>query len=258
MLQLAFFRSPTFSAAVLCAAVVSSGMFGVFFFLSLFFQTVQGFSPLEAGLRYLPCTGVAMIIAPLAGRLAGHIGSRLPMSVGLGLNSLSLLLFVSVDAGTPYREIWPLLLTAGIGMSLVMTPMTVAVMNTVPRQRAGMASATTNASREVGGVFGIALLGAIVAHVFRDRLVSTLAALGISGSTAQRLAAQAGSDLSRLGSTQPRAPTRPVYIAPTTLAFVSGMHVALLVAGIALWRRRRSWSQSGTRPASPMSRHFSG
>ena len=134
--------------------------------MSLFFQSVQGYTPFQAGLRTMPATGMIVIVAPLAGRIAGRIGSKVPMAIGLAINALAMALLTTIDAATSYSHIWPPLLLAGVGMSLVMTPMTAAVMGAVPRERAGMASATSNASREIGGVFGIALLGAIVTHIF--------------------------------------------------------------------------------------------
>ena len=100
-------------------------------------------------------------------------------------------IFTTIDAGTSYAHIWPPLLLAGVGMSLVMTPMTAAVMSAVPRERAGMASATSNASREVGGVFGIALLGAIVTHIFSRDLARSIAALHLPPALRDLIVAQA-------------------------------------------------------------------
>ena len=120
MLQLGFFRTGTFTAGASCSAAVSFGMFGMFFFMSL-----------QTGLRALPLTVMIIIVAPLAGRLASRIGSRVPMAVGLSINAVSLFLFIQVQVHTPYAHIWPLLSLAGLGMGMVMSPMTAAVMSTV-------------------------------------------------------------------------------------------------------------------------------
>ena len=235
MLQLHFFRNPTFAAACSCAGLISFGMFGMFFFMSLFFQSVQGYSPFQAGLRTMPATGMIVIVAPLAGRVAGRIGSKLPMAIGLALNALAMCLFTTIDADTSYSHIWPLLLIAGVGMSIVMTPMTAAVMSAVPRERAGMASATSNASREIGGVFGIALLGAIVTHIFTRDLARSLGALHLPVALKDVILAKASHGAEQAAaSALPQGLNGAALHAAAGSAFVSGMHAAMVVAAVAL------------------------
>ncbi len=235
MLQLKFFRNPTFAAAVACAGLISFGMFGMFFFMSLFFQSVQGYTPFQAGLRTLPATGMIVIIAPIAGRVAGRIGSKLPMAIGLALNAASMAVFTTIDAGTSYGHIWPPLLMAGVGMSLVMTPMTAAVMGAVPRERAGMASATSNASREIGGVFGIALLGAIVTHIFSGDLSRSIAALRLPTALKDLILNRASHGAEQAAATAlPPGVNGAALHALAGSAFVSGMHAAMVVAACAL------------------------
>ena len=234
MLQLSFFRNPTFSAGALCSAVVSFGMFGMFFFLSLFFQNIQGYTPLQAGLRALPNTLMIVVFAPLAGRLVGLIGPRIPMVLGLTLNAVSLFLFTRVQVDTGYGAIWPLLSLAGFGMAMVMAPMTAAVMSTVPPQRAGMASATTSASREIGGVFGIALLGAIVTHIFTQDLNRVVDQLGLPAALKAQILEQAGRGAQQAGGDLPAGSQFEALSAALKSSFVAGMHVALIVAGAAL------------------------
>ena len=231
MLQLGFFRNRTFAAGATCAAAVSFGMFGMFFFMSLFFQNIQGYTPLQAGLRALPNTLMIVVFAPLAGQLAGRIGSRLPMTVGLALNALSLFLFTQVQVHTAYAHIWPLLSLAGFGMAMVMSPMTSAVMSTVPPQRAGMASATTSASREIGGVFGIALLGAIVTHVFNRDLNGIVSRLNLPPAVKATILEQASHGVEQAGGTLPAGADFAGLADSLKSSFVSGMHLALIVAG---------------------------
>jgi len=235
MLQLKFFRNPTFAAAAACAGIISFGMFGMFFFMTLFFQSVQGYTPFQAGLRTMPATGMIVIVAPLAGRLAGRIGSKLPMAVGLALNAASMIIFTSIDAGTSYSHIWPPLLLAGVGMALVMTPMTAAVMSAVPRERAGMASATSNASREVGGVFGIALLGAIVTRIFSRDLARSIAALHMPAAIRDMIVSQASHGAEQAAATAvPAGLNGAALHAAAGASFVAGMHAAMVVAAVAL------------------------
>jgi hypothetical protein len=234
MLQLKFFRNPTFAAACACAGTVSFGMFGMFFFMSLFFQSVQGYTPFQAGLRTLPATGMIVVVAPLAGRIAGRIGSKVPMAVGLAMNATAMCIFTTIDATTSYAHIWPPLLLAGVGMGLVMTPMTAAVMSAVPRERAGMASATSNASREIGGVFGIALLGAIVTHIFSRNLGRAIAALHLPVALKDLIVKQASHGAAQAAAALPAGVNGAALHAAAGASFVAGMHAAMVVAAAAL------------------------
>jgi MFS transporter, DHA2 family, methylenomycin A resistance protein len=237
MLQLSFFRNRTFAAANTVAAMVSFGMFGMFFFLSLFMQEILGFSAVGAGVRFLPTTGAIIVTAPLAGRLAGRIGSRIPMTIGLALCGTSLLILHGVTAASTYGDFWFALPIMGVGMGLTMTPMTAAVMSSVPRQRSGMASATTNTSREVGGVFGIALLGAILTVRMKTSLTATLTAAGVPDAVRQKVvfAATHGAGGASGGSGGLPGVDQATLTNAFHTAFVTGMRASLLVASIALF-----------------------
>jgi DHA2 family methylenomycin A resistance protein-like MFS transporter len=236
MLPLRFFRNPTFAAGATVAALISFGMFGIFFFLTLYWQEIQGVSALGMGLRALPLTLAIIVTAPLAGQIAGRFGSRLPMTVGMSLAAAGILLLERIAPATPYSTLWWNLIMLGAGMGLVMAPMTSAVTSTVPRSRAGMASGTTNATREVGGVFGIALLGAIVTHWFAVDLSSKVAALPLPAGVKQTLVTLA----SHGSGTTARSLPAGVRLDPRAVhhmidsSFVYGIHVALLVSAVAL------------------------
>jgi EmrB/QacA subfamily drug resistance transporter len=235
MLQLSFFRNPTFTGAVSVAALVSFGMFGMLFFLSLFMQNVQGYSPVGAGLRFLPATVAIIITAPLAGRWASRIGSRIPMTIGLAMVGTGMLLYLGVNESTPYLHWFWIQPIQGVGMGLTMAPMTAAVMSSVPPARSGMASATTNASREVGGTFGIALLGAILTARLTSVMTGALTALGIPSAVQSKIEFAMSH-----GGAGGAAKSLPPGIDPAALkaafdhAFVDGMHVAMMVAAAAL------------------------
>ena len=234
MLQLSFFKNRTFAAAATVAGLVSFGMFGVFFFLTLFLQNVEGYSAFQAGLRSLPMTAAIIVMAPTAGWLAGRIGPRIPMAVGLAIVGVGMLLMERITPGMPYGQLWWNLTLLGVGMGLVMTPMTAAVMGAVPRARAGMASATSNASREVGGVFGIALLGAIVTHWFAKDLRNALAAFPLPAAVKERIVALAGQGGGTAKGSLPTGVDPVALHHAVDSAFVSGMHVAFLVSAVVL------------------------
>jgi MFS family permease len=140
------------------------GAFGSIFLLAQFFQTAQGYSPLEAGLRTLPWTGMPMFVAPIAGLLSDRIGSRPLMAAGLALQSVAIALFAAHTApSTPYATLLPPLILAGTGMALVFAPAANAVLASVRTEEAGKASGATNAIREIGGVLGVAVLASVFA-----------------------------------------------------------------------------------------------
>jgi EmrB/QacA subfamily drug resistance transporter len=162
MVDFAFFRARTFLGANLVAFIVSFAMLAMFFFISLYMQNVLRFSPLEAGLRFLPTTLMVITIAPISGRLADRIGPRPPMTAGLALVAISLLWQSFLSTDTRYGFLLPGFVLMGIGISLVMAPMSTAAMNSVDRSKAGVASGILSMSRMVGGTLGVAVLGAFV------------------------------------------------------------------------------------------------
>ncbi len=180
MLDLALFRSSTFAGANLAMLLVTLAMFGIFFYNSLFFQRILGYSPIQTGAIFLPMTVLIILIAPQAGRLSDRVGSRWLVGAGMSLLTVSLILFAQLDVGSSFWSILPALLIGGTGMALTMTPTTAAAMGSVPVDKAGVGSAVLNSSRQVGGSLGIAIIGAVVAsqiHVgqrsplFRDEFV---------------------------------------------------------------------------------------
>ena len=164
MLPLRLFKNRAFAAVNVTAMLFSFGMFGSIFFLSQFLQTVQGFSPLSAGLRVLPWTGMVMLLAPVVGILAERWGGRRLVVSGLVLQAAGLFwLALILTPTTPYVDIIPAFVVAGIGMTLFFVPLASLVLGSVPASLEGVASGTNSAFRELGGVLGIAVLGAVFA-----------------------------------------------------------------------------------------------
>jgi len=162
MLPLRLFRNRAFAAVNVTAMLFSFGMFGSVFFLSQFLQTVQGYSPLGAGLRILPWTGIIMLFAPVVGNLVERWGGKRLVVTGLALQATGLLwLGLLLTPGTPYVDMVPAFVLAGLGMTHFFVPLASLVLGSVPSSLEGVASGTNSAFREVGGVFGIAVLGAV-------------------------------------------------------------------------------------------------
>jgi EmrB/QacA subfamily drug resistance transporter len=163
MLDLTLFRNATFAGANSVMLLIALAMFGVFFFMSLFVQNVLGYSATQAGASFLPMTILIVLVAPLAGRLSDHIGSRWLMGTGMTFVAISLILFGRLTEASSYWNVLPGMLLGGFGMALSMTPTTAAAMGSVPVDKAGVGSAVLNSMRQVGGSLGIAVMGAIVA-----------------------------------------------------------------------------------------------
>jgi EmrB/QacA subfamily drug resistance transporter len=236
MLPLKFFRIPAFSAGNSVAFSVSFGLFATFFFMSLYMQNpfLRGYSAFEAGLRFLPMTLMIVVTAPNAGRFASKHGSRAPMTYGLILGGVGLLAMSRVGIDTSYLVIAPLFAMMGHGLGATMSPMTAAVMNSVGPQRAGLGSAMTNTSREVGGVFGIALLGTVLFTRLKSQLIPALGSLGLSPTQRAGIAASASHgqlDLTQFGLTPGQQATVGRAFGN---AFLGGFRIALMVAGVVL------------------------
>lgn len=163
MLDLSLFRIGAFAGANVVAMLVSLGMFGVFFFVSLYVQNILGYSPTKAGAIFLPMTLLIIVVAPIAGRTSDRIGSRWLMGGGMTIVGVSLLLYQRVGVHSDFWTLLPAMLLGGVGMAMTMSPMTSAAMGAVPVDKAGVGSGVLNSFRQVGGSLGIALMGAILA-----------------------------------------------------------------------------------------------
>jgi MFS family permease len=139
-------------------------MFGSIFLLSQFFQTVQGYSPFAAGLRILPWTLAPIFIAPVAGALSDRIGGKVLIGTGLALQGASLAWMGLVSTPTiAYSQLVIQFILAGVGMALFFAPMANVVLSSVRPDEEGQASGANNAIRELGGVFGVAVLASVFA-----------------------------------------------------------------------------------------------
>jgi predicted MFS family arabinose efflux permease len=162
MLPLRLFRSRGFTVTNVASLLMFFGMFGSIFLLAQFLQVVQGYSPLQAGIRTLPWTAMPVLVAPLAGALSDRIGGRPLLVTGLALQAIGLGYLAAVFTPTvAYATLVPGFVVSGIGMSLFFAPVANVVLGSVRREEEGIASGANNAIRELGGVFGVAVLGAV-------------------------------------------------------------------------------------------------
>jgi EmrB/QacA subfamily drug resistance transporter len=165
MLPMRFFRNRTFALANVAAMLMSFGMFGSVFLLAQFFQTVQGYSPLGSGLRILPWTAMPMLVAPVAGALSDRIPASRIIGTGLALQAIGLGWIAAVSTPTtPYAELIAPFAVSGVGMGMFFAPIANVVLGSVRAEEEGQASGANNAIRELGGVFGVAVLASVFSH----------------------------------------------------------------------------------------------
>ncbi|HEY2141553.1 MAG TPA: MFS transporter [Solirubrobacteraceae bacterium] len=192
MLDLTLFRRPAFTGANIVAFSLSSSIFAMFLYQTLYIQNVLGFSPLQAGLRFLPITLLSFLVAPVAGRLSVRIPLRLLLGVGLALVSAGLLAMTAVDASSGWTALIPGFAIAGVGIGLVNPPLASAAIGVVPHERSGMASGINSTFRQVGIATGIAGLGAVFQHNVTAGTSAALSAGGHAGEIARAAHGQLG------------------------------------------------------------------
>ncbi len=176
IMDLKLFRDPAFTAGNMSGAILMFGMMGMFFMLPIYMQVNLGYDAIKTGFALTPLSGAILISAPLSGRLSDRIGSRWLVFAGM-LTAASAVFWLSF---LPYGAGWQFLVgplvVAGLGMGLVMAPMTSAVMAVAPRGEEGAASGILSTMRQLGGLFGVAVLGA----VFQTAIVTNLV-VGVQG-----------------------------------------------------------------------------
>jgi len=217
MFDVTLFRVPTFTGAQITAFAISSAMFSQFLYLTLYLQNVLGYSPIEAGVRFLPLSLLAFFVSPVAGRLSVRIPVRFLLGGGMAVVGLALLLMHGITPSSSWTTLLPGFIVGGIGIGLVNPPLASTAVSVVPPQKAGMASGINSTFRQVGIATGIAVLGAILESQIRSDLAGTVAAPFAKAAASGQVAA---------GRAVPGASQLMAN------AYISGLNDILLVAAI--------------------------
>ncbi|MET8112079.1 MFS transporter [Streptomyces prasinus] len=229
-IDMAYFRNKVFSASIAAIALVFFALMGVTFFAVFYTQSVRGYSPLETGLLMLPLAAAQMIFAPRARLLVDRFGNRATTTGGMLLLAAMLGAFAVLDADTPIWILEVVFFLMGAGMANIMTPVSVVIMQTLPREKAGSASALSNTFRQVGGALGIAILGSVLSTAYRTHIEDELVLLppGLRHAAGESIEATLGA-AARLG------PSGDALVGPANDAFLHAMHVtASWGAGVAV------------------------
>lgn len=238
LFDLTLLKKPAFVGASLVAFTMSASLFALFLFLTLYLQgAVLGYGPLEAGLRFLPITGMMLLVGPIAGRLTTKVHVRFLLGCGLALVGIGILIMHGVELGDTWMALIAGFVIAGIGSGLVNPPLASTAIGVVEPRRSGMASGINSTFRQVGIASGVAGLGAIFQHKVGDEisqnLAGTPAAAHADQLTAAATAGQTDTALNAIPGIGPAQFDQLQSVAQH--AFVSGLNTLFYVtAAIAL------------------------
>ena len=174
MLPLALFRIPSFTGVQIAAFAVAGSQFALFLYITLYLQNILGYSPLEAGARYLPITLASFFVAPVAGALMGRVQARYLLGGGLALAGLGLILMSGVEEGDTWTTLLPGFLVGGVGIGLLNPPTAAVSVQVVDRAQSGMAAGINNTFRQVGVSVGIAMYGVLFLDRVEDEIATQL------------------------------------------------------------------------------------
>jgi EmrB/QacA subfamily drug resistance transporter len=241
MLDLDLLRRPPFSGSVFVAFAAYFGTFSIFFFTALYLQVVVGSSPYQTAIDFLPMAASLILASALTGPLVARIGPRWPMTIGCVLAGGGILIAsVVLNPTVTFGTLGWVLPIAGIGIGMLLVPVTSVPLTVVRPERSGMAASATNTSREMGAVFGVAILGAIVDAKLTGDLAARLKAIGIPPSFQSLVehAIQTGGASSGGAASAAEHSTNSAVAKIATKvvnaaydAFGSGLHEALVLSG---------------------------
>jgi EmrB/QacA subfamily drug resistance transporter len=232
MLDVSLFRNPRFSAASGAIAVTFFALFGTFFLFTLLLQSVMGYTPLQAGIRLLPMAATQLVVAPASARLAQRFGSKTVVASGMAIAALGLLLTSQVTAGVSYPELAACLVVLSAGFAMMMPSATDAIMGSVPPAKAGVGSAVNDTTRELGGAFGVAIMGSVVTAAYGSQVRDAVAGSPLPATAVEAVSDQVGAAMAVAQQIGGEPGRRLAEVA--SAAFVDGMSTALIVAAVVM------------------------
>jgi EmrB/QacA subfamily drug resistance transporter len=232
MLDTSFFRNPRFTAASMGIMLLFFAMFGSIFLLTQYLQFVMSYTALEAGVRLLPMAVTMLIVAPSSARIVERFGTKVVVGTGLAIAGFGLALFATVPADniSYWGDIAWRMVVMAIGMGLTMAPATESIMGSLPRAKAGIGSAMNDTTRQVGGAFGVAIIGSVMSSIYGSRVADAFHGAGVQGEPVE--VAKDGLGQALMVAGDPRIPGNVAQqlVDGAREAFVAGMHRGVLVA----------------------------
>ncbi len=228
MLPLRFFRNRRYTPAIASLALVLFALLGMFFLMTQYLQFVLGFSPFKTGLAIGPVALVLLVVAPLSVFAARRFGTKLTVAAGLLLIALGLGLLSRTSVYGTYGDALPLFIVIGCGVGLAMAPSTESVMGSLPKEEAGVGSATSDTSMQIGGAIGVAVLGTALTIRYQNLMSPLLAHQSVPAAVERVILGSVGGALA-VAQHAP-GPTGAALAAAAKRSFISGMDLGLVVA----------------------------
>jgi len=232
MLPLQFFKNMSFTGANVTLMLVFFGLFGAFFFLGQFLQSVLGYTPLQAGIRLLPMAGVCFVAAAVSALIARFIGTKFTVALGIAIAALGFFYFAGIAAvHISYARFVVPMCIVSLGIGFTMAPATNSVMGSIPVNQSGVGSAMNNTTRQIGGALGVAVLGTILNSTYISQIsaVQWPAQLPAQALTAIRDSIQGEH---KVAEALPSPQLSQLIISKSNEAFTAGTKDALIVAAI--------------------------
>jgi predicted MFS family arabinose efflux permease len=226
MLDVSLFTERAFSAASGSVTVAFFSLFGFIFLITQYFQFIRGYDALSTGVRILPVALSLGLFSILGANLAGRLGTRAIVSVGLALLAGSFLWIAQISATIPYTVIVIQMLMMGSGIGLISTPATESILSVLPPAKAGVGSAVNDATRETGGTLGVAVIGSVYTSLYISEL--TTRARGLPDTALGIAKGSVGAGYAVAGRAP--APVRHHLLADVQSAFLTGLHAGCYVA----------------------------
>jgi EmrB/QacA subfamily drug resistance transporter len=232
MLPIHFFKNMSFTGANVSLTLVSFAMMGAMFFLGQYLQSVQGYTPLEAGIRMLPMAGVMFIASAASAKVANRLGIKFAVALGIIIAAAGFFYFAAIAAvDTSYSQIVVAMSITSVGMGLTMSPATNSIMGSIPVNQAGVGSAMNSTTRQVGAALGVAILGTLLNSTYLASIntVNWAAQLPEQAVSAIRGSIQ-GAHI--VAQSVPNPQLSQLIVDKSNEAFVSGTAHSLLISAI--------------------------
>ncbi|MGF1340446.1 MFS transporter [Streptomyces flavovirens] len=234
LLPMRLFRNRSLTIGALVTAINFFVMLGVIFFVMLYLQNVRGFTPVEAGVRTLPFSLATVVAAPLGAALTQRFGPRVTMPAGMALQAVAALWMLTWEAGSSYASLWPPFLAIGLGVGIVMSASSDAIVGNAPRKDGGVAGGLQATSLQIGGALGTSVLVSLISGKVGSTLTGELTSAGVPADAAAGF--EEAKDAVSMGvspvSSGMTAQLRAAVVEGSGNAFMNGLHAAVLVTAV--------------------------
>ncbi|MFI8219069.1 MFS transporter [Streptomyces sp. NPDC085932] len=234
LLPMRLFRNPALTIGTIVTALNFFILLGVIFFVMLYLQNVRGFTPVESGVRTLPLSLASMVASPLGAKLTERFGPRLTMPLGMVLQAGAAFTMLTWSADASYHALWPPFVALGLGVGMVMSASSDAIVGNAPVQDGGIAGGLQATSLQVGGALGTSVLVSLISSRVGSTLGGALTDAGVPQAAVARL--EEAKDAVAMGvapvSGAMPAQLRAAVTEGSHTAFMNGVHAAVLVTGV--------------------------